>query len=596
MNDIGVLRKELEEAPKGKKWKVINKYEKRVTNEAEANLWIEYLVQLLLSKDRYYSAALLLWGTALFDPRPLGVKKIIKALNQHALLLIQGAGSQGKSYTVIAWLLLRWMRDPEYTTIKIISTTAGHAKSQTFSTLVRFYREAIIPLPGKETQGFIGLDSTDKRSSISLVAIPQGEDGKGRLQGFHPVPRKVAHPVFGPASCVIAFLDEAEEVPEGVWEGVDNMKSNLDGPHSVKIIGAYNPKDITSKVAELAEPQKGWEMFDVEKDKYWMSKHGWGVLRLDGAACENVLQKKLVYPGQMTYAGFMSLYHKNEGNSPEYYTFGRGAYPPAGVSANVIPPEFLNRCRGNFIFTGKTIQVAGCDVAVDGRDRLVFTTGKYGLARGFRPFNGNEITFQRPKMCIEVEQQFELPKGDTLIVSSAIKNQCLMLGIAPEWLCLDRTGNAAPVHDYLKDTWSKDVQGIDFNKPASEKKILEEDSFNPLELYEGVVTEVWYAMRRFMEFGYIAFSPHLRSDDLRKELLGRKYLNTGRKTKVEKKDAYISRMGRSPDNADSLSCLVHGVRMNENHTAAITPRDKEESYRPAIHGAADTVSFMDFSQ
>jgi len=75
----------------------------------------------------------------------------------------------GKSYTVIALKLLDWERDPEFTTIKLASTTAGHERANTFSNLVKLHRYSPVPLQGYIRQGFIGLDKDDRRSSIAEV-------------------------------------------------------------------------------------------------------------------------------------------------------------------------------------------------------------------------------------------------------------------------------------------------------------------------------------------------------------------------------------------------------------------------------------------
>ena len=220
----------------------------------QARAWLWFVIKKLLESERYTSAGLLLWGPALFSSEPRAVRQLFQTVRSVQNLIVLGAAAMGKSYSLIAYSLLDWIRDPEHTEIKVISTTGGHAKSQAFSTLQRLYKAAIVPLPGLAMDGFIGLNPKDRHSAITLVAIPQGEDGRGVLQGFHPVPRDTPHPVFGSMSRVRAFLDESEEIPSGCWEGVSNLLASAWGAEAVKVYCATNPRDVTSKLAQLAEP------------------------------------------------------------------------------------------------------------------------------------------------------------------------------------------------------------------------------------------------------------------------------------------------------------------------------------------------------
>lgn len=567
----------------------------KCNSEAEANAYILVYVNRLLQAGAYGAAATVLWGDNIFDSRPKSVKRIWKAIKQSAKLLLQGAGAVGKSYTAIAWLLLDWWRDPEYTTVKIISTTAGHTKANTFSTMVMLHREALVKMPGVVHAEHIGLNAEDKRACISIVKVPVGDEGKGRLQGFHPIPRPKDHPTLGKVSRVRAFIDEAEEVPIGIWEGVYNMITTIDGTETIKVVAAYNPKDIAKKVAQIAAPAKGHEWVADTDAEEWLSKEKWSVLRIDAAKIENVQERKNVFQGFQTYEGFRELETKNGGNSLEYWTFGRALYPPDGASNNIISQRVLSDQRGDFVFLSKTIRCAGVDVAVEGRDLAVMTIGRWGLATEFRRSDGTRIKFKNPRMCLQVDQQIELNKGSTRIVANDIRDKARAFKIDPAWICMDRTGNGATVHDYLCEVWDDSVQGVDFNKSATDIKILEEDLETPEEQYEGVVTEVWYALAKWLEFGYVAISPSVRSDPLEQELLGRKYkLGGGKKTRVEKKDDYKGRLGHSPDFGDSMTVLVHAVRMGSGEPQKMQdkPRDTGDDAPAPEHGHVDVVEWV----
>lgn len=594
------------------------KLDDSVTCDDEADIFIKlYVMKLLLAShqasvardykravDLKVGAALVLWGNRLFDPRPSAVRKVWKHLERYHKGLIQGAGSMGKSYSAMVWFLLDYYLDPEYTTTKLISTTAGHAKSNTFATLVRLHENCICPMPGEAINGYIGPDPKKRDAGIEIIAIPQGEDNKGALQGFHPKPRPNPHPILGAAGRVRGFLDECEEVPIGVWNGIANMLLSMDLDGTVKVVGAYNPKDISSKTAQNAEPVGGWDAFDIEtgvqgKDE-WISKEGWAVLRLDAKKFENVKQRQKIYNGFVTFEGYRNLEAKANGNSPEFYTFGRGAYPPTSAVSIIISSQHLSQQRGEYTFLGSTTNVAGFDTAVDGRDNAVLTRGRMGLAISFTRYVAKGdgkiqrqiINFKRARMVVQVDQQICLRKGDTKIVGDALIEACKAWGVAPEWLTMDRTGNGASVHDYVRAIWSEQVQGVDFNKAATDQAILDQDTDKASDLYDGIVSEVWFAGSRWLEFGYIAMAPGLNGDPLETELRSRRYvLGAGKTLRVEKKDDYKLRMGsQSPDFADSLLLMLHGIRMRKGLMASMTEtpkkKDKERDLKPGIVDSA----------
>lgn len=561
--------------------------------------------------DLRVAAAFVLWGTRLFDPRPSVVREVWWAIQFAAKSLVQGGGSLGKSYSAMIWFLMDYYEDPYYTTTKLISTTAGHAKSNTYATLARLHEATLCPMPGEVMSDYIGPDTKKRDAGIEIVAIPQGDDNKGALQGFHPKPRSSPHEIFGEVGRVRAFFDECEDIPPGLWTGLANMQMALSGDTVVKMSGAYNPKDISSKTANNAEPIEGWEVFDIETGVHgsnrWMSKESWQVVRLDGKRFENVALRQEVYPGFMTYSGYRGLEVKNQGNSPEFYTFGRGCHPPESAVAIIIAMEYINRQRGEFTFEGSTIACAGVDIAVDGRDDAVLTRGRYGRAISFRRMirrgetvMWETVKFKHPRWAVQIDQQITLAKGDTKIVGDGIRRNCEAWGIHPENVALDRTGNGGSIHDYLRATWNDDIIGIDFNAAASRMKILEEDLKFPEDLYDGVVSEVWFAAARWLEFGSFCFAPSVRSDPLESELRSRRYvIGQGKKLKAEKKEDYKVRMGaQSPDHADSALVCLHGARIRIGALGSMVQGEEVKKVQTKLetptpqHGIVDKVKWM----
>lgn len=538
----------------------------RCRTMADSILVLQTVLHSLLNADRYLEAAALCWGQHLFDPRPMSVRRIWHAITHHARVLIMGAGSMGKSYTVMAHDLLDWVRDPWYTTIKIISTTAGHARAQTISILVRFHRQSIVPLPGYIRQGYIGMDKDDRRASISEVAIDKGSEVEGKsskLRGFHPLPRPKPHPVFGRLSRVRARLDEAEDVPAPVWPGLSNMMlTRSDADMNVAFAGMFNPTRRDSAIAVRCEPIGGWRNFDIDTSKEWTSAKGFHVVRLDGADCENVIHRKVIYEGLLTWEAYQDL--ENLGvNHPDYYTFGRGAYPISTAAYNIISAHSLDNSRGTFIWKRAPRPWGTLDPAYEeGGDNAIYSAGQYGEAVGFLPEGGKAIRFkQQTRWCIQFDQQFAIEKRNALLMARDVMNLSAKLGITPEWFAMDKTGNGKAIHDALELNWGN-ILGVNWGEGATETTILEEDSERAVDIFDDVITEMFFAFGRWTEFGYVAFSPAMETGPLFTQLSARQYERIGKiKVRIESKKKYKKRLStESPDEADSAVMGVHLIR------------------------------------
>jgi hypothetical protein len=568
----------------------------------QAKAWIWAMIKRLLDTERYALAGVLLWGPALFNPGPRAVQQLLKFVRSTQNMIVLGAAAMGKTYTLICYTLLDWLRDPEHTEVKIISTTGGHAKSQSFSTLQRLYTAAIIPLPGLSMDGFVGLNPKDRHSAITLVAIPQGEDGRGVLQGFHPVPRTRPHPVFGAMSRVRALLDEAEEIPPGVWEGVANLLASAWGAEAVKVFCATNPRDVTSKLAQLAEPTNGWTTLNMDSDKEWISSERWNVLRLDGIECENVAQRELIYPGFLTWDGYQKFALELGGQSPKYLTFGRGMYPLSALQNTLIPYSLLEATIGQYIFDQRTVGCSGIDLAFEGGDRIIVFVGRYGRAIGFQPLNGAPVLFKKARYCVQADQYYELPKEKTIALASSIETRLKGLKIHPDWTTCDRTGVGTGCHDALCEQWSPMVRGVMWGAEAGNQKILADDHDFSVEIYDGITTEMYARVRKFLEFGHLCFAPQILTSQLFKELSGRRYQPAPKgpsgkpRIRLEPKKEFKRRLGWSPDIADALVMLVHGAAINGPEKASMLGSNRPAPLPGSNIGIREKTAYIDFSQ
>jgi hypothetical protein len=450
--------------------------------------------------------------------------------------------------------------------------------------------------------GFIGLNPKDRHSAITLVAIPQGEDGRGVLQGFHPVPRTRPHPVFGSMSRVRALLDEAEEIPTGVWEGVSNLLASAWGAEAVKVACATNPRDVTSKLAQLAEPTTGWTTINMETDKEWVSSERWSVLRLDGIDCENVASRELIYPGFLTWDGYQKFALELGGQSPKYLTFGRAMYPLSALQNTLIPYSLLEATIGQYIFDQRTVGCSGIDLAFEGGDRIIVFVGKYGRAIGFQPVNGAPVLWKKPRYCVQADQYYEMPKEKTIALASSIETRLKGLKIHPDWTTCDRTGVGTGCHDALCEQWSPMVRGVMLGADAGPYKILADDHDFSVEVYDGITTEMYARVRKFLEFGFLAIHPQVLTMQLFKELSGRRYQPAPKgpsgkpRIRLEPKKEFKRRLGWSPDIADAFVQMVHGAAINGPEKASMLGSNRQAPLPGSNIGIREKTAYVDFSQ
>ena len=539
---------------------------------------LQNYLHVLLEQGKPEEAAAMLWTQASFSYKPQYTRDVWGLYDTSSMGLIMGAGSCSKSFGMGVRLFLEWIRDPEWTSIKLVGPSEDHLTANLFSHLVGLHTSAKLPMPGEVGDLFIGLDRRNQISSIKGVAIPVGKVKKaGRLQGQKRKPRPIAHPRFGALSRLFIFIDEIENVPGGLWSDIDNILSNVQeqgASEGFKIFGAYNPTNREAEVGKRAEPSFGWNAFDSEKHYRWKSTRGWDVLRLDGEKSENVVQNKIIFPGLQTRAG-LELIAMNGGgrNSPGYSSMGRGMYPPTGIELSIIPPGALDKWKGEFIWLDTPKQVGSTDLALEGNATAKYTLGRWGLATGikFPPSLSHPLGYVMmfkdhnnmviPRWGLQADRQFNLPKGDTRVMTDQVIDTTKRAGVRPEWFCCDRTGAGAGVADMVKNEWSAAIHDINYSNSPTKLKIMEEDTLLPEEEYDRLHSELWYAMARWGEFGYLLLAPTFDMSNITTQLTNRKSKSVGKTKKVESKRDYMSRGYESPDEADSLAMFVHAARL-----------------------------------
>ena len=535
---------------------------------------LQNYLHYLLNTNNLVAAAQILWTPTQFDPRPQFRADIWDLFDTSSMGLIMGAGSTSKSFSMGVRLFLEWIRDPMWTTIKLVGPSEDHLERNLFSHIVGLHKNASLPMPGDVGQLYIGIDKRNQLGSITGTVIPIGKVKKaGRLQGSKRYPRKEPHPIFGTSSRMYVFIDEMENVPGGIWGDIDNLLTQVTDDRGFGLFGAYNPTNREDEVGKRAEPPFGWDNFSIEDHHRWKSLRGWDVLRLDGEKCENVIEGRTIFPGLQTRAGLAAIALNSGGRtSAGYVTMGRGAYPNQGVEMTMIPPGLLTASKGEYIWLSDPTPVGACDLALEGGAGAVFTLGKWGRASGIkRPPSvnfpkGERVMFKDrqgivvPKWGLQAETQILLEKGETVKMTDQIIELCKRAGIRGNYFACDRTGAGTGIADLLRHKWSNQIHDINYSEGSSDSKLMVEDQHKCSEEYDRIHTELWVALRTYIEFGYLLLAPKLDMSKLAQQLTQRKSGKAGRKIKIESKKDYMDRGFTSPDEADSLTLLVHAAR------------------------------------
>jgi hypothetical protein len=574
-----------------------------VLDMKKAHSIVLQFVQHLLDKNQFEAAATILWGPDVYDWRPKSAQDTWRILFRYDKNLIQGAGAMGKSFNGAAWFYLDWLRDPYYTAIKVISLTREHAERNIYAHIKNFHRQALVKPEFAKGEALVTSiqANEDSKQGIHLVAIPKGDSGAGTLRGFHPAPRfGKPHPKFGRLSRIRVILDEAEEIPGGVWEGVNNIASSMDDIGNrghIKIFAASNPKDRTSEFGRRCEPKRGWGSVDCEEDFEWESREGFHVLRVDAATCENITQKKVVFPGLQTYEGFMN--YAGRGQTAEYFTMARGWFPEEGIAMAIMTPAMMDNAIGVIRFTGPVVSLAAFDLALEGNDSVVCSYGRFGLSDGYTDQSGKFHNFPSSRTALQLDSQITFPKKATLEQTQAIIRFCKQMKISPQWLCVDRTGNGSGIHDSLCTLFGKETMGVNYSWAATDTHVLGDDSQKANELYHGVVTELLFGLAKYIEFGYLKISPGFRTEELIRQATSRRYKQKGKgMVRVEAKAEYVKRTrAKSPDALDSLSLLVYLMRQRSGVSAEmVTNKPREQRIRERkMQSIVDAMDYVDMS-
>lgn len=548
-----------------------------VSTKAQAIEVMRNLLQHLLDENDYLSAATLQWGGDVFLAEPESVQRSFKAVEENSMLLIMGASSTGKSYGIGAWLVLDYLRDPLYTSVKLAAVSEKHLKENLYPHVAKLVRACVIPcrytIEFKESDLWMGIKAAGFEFGISGIAFKQSQETSGQFKGYKamPVKRKKGSSL-GNSSRLRVLCDEAQNFPGGPFQDFNSLTASISGTDKIKIICAFNPENTTCKVVQLAEPEEGWKLDQLEHLYDYDAKSGWRVCRLDAKMCENVIQKKIVYENLQSYEGYLKYLKAGGDNSPAYFCFARGFPPISGTVNTIIPPQDPQDARGEAIFIETPTSLASVDLAFMGNDSARMAVARWGLASGWRRQDGTVESFKdrlnvarnKPRHVLQIDQILPMSKHDnTVRMSEEIMGRCRQMKIKPEWVVVDKTGIGLGTYSHLTKVWG-DVLGVSWNEKATEGKIISDDNEGADKQCDGVMSEMWWAFRRWLQpqTRAVIINTIIPPHPIHTQLTSRRYETGRRGIKVEPKEEYKTRNGGvSPDESDALVMLVHLVRL-----------------------------------
>ena len=323
------------------------------------------LFSYFLENDQYLQAAALQWGEA-FVTEAESTQRAFAAMHKSSKVLFMGGSSMGKSFNCGIWMLLDFLRDPLYTSVKLTAVNEDQLRKQLFAHLAGHFKSCIIPVAYdiqiRDSDLWMGVKNAGYGFGIAGIAFKQSQETSGQLKGYKSQPvRRVKHPRFGLMSRLRILFDESQNYPGGPFQDVNSLVASVSGEDLVKIACAFNPENTSCHVVQLAEPNDGWDPDDLNRLYDYEAKSGWLVCRLDAALCENVKQKKIVYPGLQTYEGFMGYLKTGGDISRRLFMFCKrlssdeGFYLD-GYSAHMAPG---GKRRGNLRRNAKGMRFCG---------------------------------------------------------------------------------------------------------------------------------------------------------------------------------------------------------------------------------------------
>lgn len=484
----------------------------------------------------------------------------IQSLCENNFVAWTGCATAAKTFGAAHFAMCWWAVDPGNTTVVLTSTTGSMVRKRIWPVIQHLFHNCKrIPesplfckgIPGilvdsKTTLHAMKVDALgkvfkDDKHGIFAKYVRQGATGKAvaDIQGIHS-PR------------MMIVVDEATDTPEAILEAITNLRK---GCNEFILLVIGNPVSHLDPHGMCCTPKAGWNSINIDSDD-WETKGvpQWDIdpgvcLKFDGTKSPNV---------KAGFKKYHYLFSIEDGeraaragtDTVGYWKFARGFWPPEGICRTIFSENMVERNggTGKHVFLSRKTVLASLDPGFGG-DECVLRFGVLGDIEGGHL--GLTITEKIP-----ISFKADSDKEIEYQIASRVMDECKRRGCLPENFGMDSTGTGRGAAAVLATEWSSSIIKVEFGGSPSDKPAALDDPRPSTEVYDRRVTELWYSCREMLSAGQLK---GLTTEDVQ-EFCSREYSIPGKKYVLDTKDECRKKIGRSPDNADSVAVMVEVAR------------------------------------
>jgi len=524
------------------------------------------------AKEYYFwKIADLLWNRPefekpMFERNPWSEYTVREALKEK-YLAIGGAANSAKSHTMAGFAIISWLADPSNTLVLITSTTLTEARKRIWGSVIRLMTviEDIAPCKIRDSIGSIAYKNEGgtlfDTAGLSLIA---GDKSKARQASAKFIGIK--------APKIIVIADELSELSPSI---IESCMANLSKNENLQVKAMSNPNSMFDAFGDWATPKGGWDSVNVLQDDEWRTSRGGKYIRLDGERSPNVLAGKVLYPYLPTIEQLEEDRAVLGPESRGYMRMVRAIFFDSDDEEVVFSEqEIANSGSTNKVraWNGPPNRVAGLDPGfTNGGDRCVLYTGLVGYDA-----DTNAMVFELENYHLLFDDANDKTTSRSLQIAKQVKTLCTKLKVPPENLAVDATGAGEPFCDVVAGEWSNRFIRVQFGGKATDKRVSDVHRRTGTELYANRVSELWYVGKELNRTRQLkGVTPEFANEIVKRTFELTKALNNLR-VRIESKDSFKQRIGRSPDLADAGFLALDAARTRYGLTA-IEPIDYKDN-------------------
>ncbi len=473
-----------------------------------------------------------------------------------------GCASSGKTYYAGKFVLSHYFVYPTETTVLMTTTTVQKLDLGIFGEIKKLHAQAKDnwdELPGivldykrsittdRDAEG----DVRDARNGCVGIACYKGEQWVG-IASFVGIKNK----------WVFLVADECSLMDISYLRATSNLDKN---EHFIFIPVANPVNGEHSPMGQACEPEAGWaSVKDITKTTVWDTKYAKGrCVNFVGTDSPNFDGDGKHWPFLIDQERIDATLKFYGPHSSEYCAMCLGVMRPGEDSQRVLTKQLCEIHKAFEKATWKGVartKIYAVDAAYGG-DRCVGGHIEFG-----DDSDGHQIVRVPPPHVIKVGMKRGKEPEDE--IAEAVQSDCLAEGIPVENIFYDSTGRGTLGAAFARVFGSVIPVPVEFGgRPTQRPVRLDLFIVDVItrqrrlkrcdEEYGKRVSEFWFAVRWLTESEQLRELP----ESVAREFYMREWgYVAGNKRDVEPKDKTKQRIGRSPDEADWLSCAVEGAR------------------------------------